>query len=711
MHRLLRAIAVLIATTLVVPVAAGGSVMAALLFLPLPASMPEPLAGVTAQISHIYDINGNEIGQFRQFETTKPVTREDVDANPWLKNAVISSEDRRFRQHAGVDPIGTLRALWADLRGGGVVQGGSTITQQYVKNAYVGNDRSLSRKIREAILASQLDRQLDKDEILFQYLSNVYLGEGAHGVGAAAETYFGKSVRDLTISEAATLAGLIPAPSRYEPRGNVELAEQKRLIVLKKMFEQHFITDVQYLEAVQQKLWLGAFGPPPPGQPATIVLPRQQERTAYPYHVDYVRRYIETKYGAGAEYTMGLKIYTSLDPRMQQAAEEEVANAIAGVPDGPGDAGPLEMAMVSVEPGSGYVKALVGGKDFYADGGQVNLALGKLGGGSGRQPGSSFKPFVLAEALEQGVKPTKTYSGRSPLVIGDYKPANFANEQFGTITLKDALKHSVNTVFVQLIRDIGVQKTMDHARELGLTSVPEWNPDYGLSVALGSLDTSPLELASAYGVWAARGERAVPTPIVRILDANDVVLEDNSEPKRTRVEKEVTADTMNDILQGPLSRGGTAGGKGLKDRPSAGKTGTTQDFRDALFVGYTPNLSTAVWMGYRNHAAPLHNIKGVRSVAGGTIPASTWQRFMTRAHEGLEVVKFSEPAPITDVADNAKREARGGFDVGTRRSPIHTDDGDVESEPLPPPSVEPPPSTTTTTTTPGGGLFGNGASP
>jgi penicillin-binding protein 1A len=706
----LRTAGVLFVTAMVVPVAAAGTVFAAFLFLPLPATMPKQLAGVTAQISHIYDIDGNEIGQFRQFETTKTVHREDIDANPYLKKAVVSSEDRRFYEHAGVDVIGTLRALWQDARSRGVVQGGSTITQQYVKNAYVGNDRSLSRKIREAILASQLDRQLDKDEILFEYLSNIYLGEGAHGVGAAAETYFRKSVRDLTLSEAATLAGLIPAPSRYEPRGNVELAESKREIVLSKMLQQKRITQAEFDEAAAQKLWLGAFGPPPPGQPATIVYPREQERTAYPYFIDYVRRYIEAKYGAGAEYTMGLQIYTTLDKRLQEAAEEEVHNAIDGVPDNPDPAiGPLEMALVSIEPGSGRVKALVGGRDFYREGGQVNLALGKAGGGSGRQPGSSFKPFVLATALEQGVKPNKTYSGRSPVDLNGYKVENYGGSSYGTMTLKDATKKSVNTIYVQLIRDVGVKQTMDTARSLGLKSVPEFDASkYGYSVALGALETSPLELASAYGVWAARGERAEPTPIVRILDSEGVVLEDNTEPKTTRVLKEVTADTMNDILQGPLSAGGTAGGKGLKDRPAAGKTGTTQDNRDALFVGYTPNLSTSVWIGYRNKPAPLHNIKGVRNVTGGTIPAATWNKFMTRAHEGIDVVEFNEPAPITAVADDAKKRARGGYDVGTRFYPRPTGDGGAQGEPLPPPSVEPPPSTTTTTTPV---LFGTGRGP
>jgi penicillin-binding protein 1A len=697
MRRVLRALAIMLVTVLVVPVATGGTVMAALLFLPLPASMPTPLEGVTAQVSHIYDINGQEIGQFRQFETTKPV--EPGDIPDILKKAVISSEDRRFYQHPGVDIIGTVRALLADVRGGRAVQGGSTITQQYVKNTYVGNDRSLSRKVREAILASQLDRQVDKDEVLFRYLSTIYLGEGAHGVGAAAETYFGKTLgRDeLTISEAATLAGLIPAPSRYEPRGNRDLAEQKRRIVLEKMHDQGYITDAQYFEAVQQELWLGAFGPPPPGRPATVILPRQQEKTNYPYFVDYVRRYVEAKYGAGSEYTMGLKIYTTLDPRLQEAAEQEVAAAIEGVPPSP-DGGPLQMALASVEPGSGYVKALVGGSDFYEN--ATNHAI-TAPGRPGRQPGSSYKPFVLAEALEQGVKPTKTYSGRSPMEINGTEFENYGGEQFGTITLAEATKHSVNTVYVQLLRDVGIEKTMDLARAHGVQG-SVFTDQMGLAVALGTIGTSPLDMASAYGVWANRGNRVAPTPVVEIQDSKGVVLESHREPDSTRIVSEVTADTMNEVLQGVFK--GTASGKGLKDRPAAGKTGTTSDNRDAWFVGYTPNLSTAVWLGYRDKEVPMQGIKGVRSVTGGTIPAATWQKFMTRALDGVEVVDFDEPAPITDTADDAKREAHDGFDVGDRRFPSQTDPGSVEGEPLPPPSVEPPPSTTSTTE-PSGGLF------
>ena len=696
MRRLLRAGVLVLVTALVVPVATGGTVLASFLFLPLPAVLPEAKQGITAQISRIYDINGDLIGEFRQFETTKPVAPENIPLV--MKQAVIAAEDRRFYDHGGVDVIGTMRALWTDLRTGRAAQGGSTITQQYVKNAYVGNERSPSRKVREAVLAAQLDRTLEKDEILFQYLQNTYFGEGAHGVAAAAETYFRKAVSDLTLSEAALLAGVIPAPSRYEPRGNPELAEEKRKIVLGAMLDEGYIDQATHDAALLETVWLAGFVPPPPGQPVTLVHPRPQERVRFPYFVDYVRRYIEAKYGEGSVYTLGLDIYTTLDPRLQAAAEEEVSRSLEGTGPHPDPAiGPLEMSLVSIEPGSGYVKALVGGRDFYAEGGQVNLALGRAGGGSGRQAGSTFKPFVLAEAIEQGVEPSKRYDGRSPLDVEGFEFENYGGSSYGSITLAEATKRSVNTVYVQLIRDVGVEATMDLSRRLGLTSVPPFDASkYGVSVALGALDTAPIELASAYGVWAARGERAAPTPIVRILDNQKVLLEDNTQPARERIVKEITADTMNEVMQGAFQSGGTAGGKGLDDRPAAGKTGTTQENRDALFVGYTPNLSTSVWIGYRNKPSPLQNIAGVRSVTGGTIPASTWQRFMARAHEGLPVVEFTEPAPITEVADEAKQEARGGFDVGSRFSPSGTDDAVGNGEPLPPPTVEPPPTTTTT---------------
>ncbi len=285
-------------TAVVLPLVGGLVVFAALLFLPLPASLPEARPGVEALISRIYDINGNEIGVFRQFDTTKPVAPEDIPEV--LKQAVIAGEDRRFYSHSGVDVLGTLRALRTDVNSQGVVQGGSTITQQYVKNAYVGSERTLSRKVREAILASQLDRQVDKEEILFRYLERIYLGEGAYGVGAAAETYFHKPVAELTLSEAALLAGLIPAPSRYEPRGNPALAEERRMVILGVMLDEGMITPDQHAEAAAQRVWLATPGTEPPPGGATVVHPRERAETAHPYFVDYLQRYLAERYGDDA---------------------------------------------------------------------------------------------------------------------------------------------------------------------------------------------------------------------------------------------------------------------------------------------------------------------------------------------------------------------------------------------------------------------------
>ena len=669
----------------VVPVVGALVVFAALLFLPLPASLPEARPGVEALISRIYDINGNEIGVFRQFDTTKPVARDDIPEV--LKQAVVAGEDRRFYSHSGVDLIGTLRALRADVNSQGVVQGGSTITQQYVKNVYVGSERTLSRKVREAVLASQLDRQVDKEEILFRYLERIYLGEGAYGVGAAAEAYFHKPVADLTLSEAALLAGLIPAPSRYEPRGNPVLAEERRMLILDAMLEQGMITPTEHDAAAAQRVWLAIPGVDPPPGGATVVHPREQAETAHPYFVDYLQRYMAKRYGDDAVYQRGLRIYTTLDPRMQTEAERSVGEMLDGTE------APLEMSLVAVEPLTGFVKALVGGRDFAAS--RVNLALGALGGGTGRQPGSAFKPFVLAEALEQGISPTRTYSGSSPLRVGDYTAENYGGSSYGSVDLRTATAKSVNTAYVKLIADVGVEETMALAKRLGITTADYEPSRHGLAIALGALDVSPIDMASAFGVFAARGERAEPTPVVRVLDAEGRVLEDNAEAERTRVLEEVSADLVNELLQGVLEPGGTAGDNGL-DRPAAGKTGTAQDNGNAWFVGYTPTLSTSVWMGYSDAPRPLRNLKGVRGgVTGGSLPADTWESFMRSALADVPVTEFTQPAPITDLADILRRRARDGFDVRRLREQVLTDPGSYLDE-LPAPVAEPPPSTTTT---------------
>jgi penicillin-binding protein 1A len=724
----LKALGVFLVCAVAVPVGTAATVLGAFLFLPLPAALPTPRSALPSQPSRVLDIDGNEIGIFRRFETSVPFRKEDVPLV--LKQAVVAAEDRNFYRHGGVDLRGTARAFWADYRNRGIVQGGSTITQQYVKLAYVGRKRSVWRKVREAVLASQLDRQVDKEEILYRYLSSIYLGNGAYGVEAASELYFRKPVKDVTLSEAAMLAGLIPAPSRYEPLGNPKLAEEKRRLVLKKMYEQGYITAQQYAEAHSQGLWYAEAGPPP--GPATLVYRPLQQRRDYPYFLDYVERYLRDRYGERL-YTGGLTIQTTLDQRLQKAAEDVVAKALAGTQP------PLEMALVAVEPPTGYVKALVGGRDFYAS--NVNLALGGCparptdprirvevaaacwesptvgGGGLGKQPGSAFKPFTLATALSQGVSPEKVFPApRSYLpkackgkVSAGCKPiGNAEGEGGGATTLRRATWHSINTVFAQLIEQVGVKETVEMAKRLGITS--EWfSPQvHGLSVTLGAEDVSPLDMASAYGVFATGGKRAEPTPVVRILDDRGRIIEDHTKPVAKQVIDAAVADNVTDILKGVLTSG--TGTRARLDRPAAGKTGTGQNYTNAWFVGYTPTLSTAVWMGHRDdQKTPLVNVKGVRRVYGGTIPAATWHDFMVKALEGVPVTDFNEPAPIRPVVEDLKRRSRGGIDPGPRRSPtpVPADcDGPCEVAP-PRPVVLPPPTTTTTTTAPF--VFGGGA--
>lgn len=709
-----RGLVAFLLSSALVPVAVVGTILSSFIFLPLPASLPAARPTVASQISHIYDASGREIGVFREFEQNIPVRRRDIPRH--LRQAVIASEDRSFYRHGGVDLRGTMRALWADIRNRSRVQGGSTITQQYVKNAYTGRERTIVRKVREAILASQLDRQVNKDEILFQYLDTIYLGDGTYGVGAASESYFRKPVSRLTISESALLAGLIPAPSRYAPRGNPEQAERKRLLVLGQMLSQGRITQAERDEAAAQKIWLMSQGPAPPQ--STRIYPPVQSQTQFPYFVDYVRRYLIAKYGPAKVFRGGLQIQTTLDPEVQAAAEKAVSEGLSGTE------APLEMSLVAVEPPTGYVKALVGGRDFATS--QVNLALGGCrkpsddipvevaavcwegdtveGGGSGRQPGSAFKPFVLAAAFAKGFTPTRVYPAPNAYHIPGCRREkgcvihNYEGASYGSADLRRATWKSINTVFAQLIRDVGVEDTAMMARRLGITSAWYSPRVHGISYALGTIDVSPLDMASAFGVFAARGRRVDPTPVVKIVDNAGKVLEDNTRPRPRRVLEEVIADNITDVLRGVITSG--TGGRANIGRPAAGKTGTAQEFRDAWFVGFTPTLSTAVWFGNSTKPVPLRNIKGVRNVAGGTIPAGVWRAFMSRALKDVPVTEFNEPAPIRPIADALKRKARGGFDPGTRRHLEPVDPGGPYEMGPPPPQAQPPPPTTSTSRPP-----------
>ena len=722
----------------VVPLALIGAVLGVVLFTPVPVAIPDRKVQASLLPTSVFDANGQLLTVFRRFDSNIPMRKQDIPRV--LRNAVLASEDRRFYTHQGVDIKGLARAIRRDLKSGEAEQGASTITQQLVKTVYYPEEdvkdaktatatplrRTLDRgwrKLRIAVIANRLDRDLEKDDILFEYLSNVFLGNGAYGMAAASETYFRKPIGALTVSEAATLVGIIPAPSKYEPRRNLSNAEFKRKATLRQMFDVGFLNEVELADALAQDLWSDTLGPPPAGKKVTVFYGPREVDTKYPYFVDYVRRYLVSRYGDAAVYGGGLRVTTTIDPRLQDAAEVSAAKTLGGT------GANLEMSIVSVEPLTGYVKALVGGRDFSAPGGQVNLALGdcptperlrkllrganpKLspsctgrnyvdGGGSGRSPGSSIKPIVLAAAFAQGVPPTQVISGAQYVDPRCKKPVkgcvinNYEGASYGSVDLRAATVRSVNTAYARLGYDVvGIENVAKMAQRLGITSAWYDPARHGPSYSLGGIDVSPLEMAAAYSVFAGRGLRAPATPILSVVDANGKVLEDNTRTRPNRVLSQAVADNVNNVLQAVVTEG-TGKRAALGDRPVAGKTGTSQGYGNAWFVGYTPTLSTAVWMGYRDRPRPLFGIRGVARVAGGTLPAKTWSDYMGVAMDGIAVTTFDEPAPIRrpkiqSVAEIKARKLREGIDPGARRRPAGTNTSSFLSNQGPPLLVSPP---------------------
>ncbi|MET0158828.1 MAG: penicillin-binding transpeptidase domain-containing protein, partial [Acidimicrobiales bacterium] len=399
--------------------------------------------------------------------------------------------------------------------------------------------------------------------------------------------------------------------------------------------------------------------------PATIVQPPPRGgASAYPYFVDYVRRVLEERYGHRQLYRGGLRIETTLDPGLQAQAEASVAETLSGT------SAPLEMSLVSVEPATGHVRALVGGRDF--DGSQVNLALG---GSAGMQPGSSFKTFVLATALEHGIDPETMFDAPASMDFPGCDPRctinNYDFEDHGSLTLRAATHQSINTVYAQLIDRLGPQAVAEMAQRLGVSAIDPARP-YGISLALGAYEVSPLDMAAGYATLANRGRRQHVTPILRVLDRRGNVLEDHRAPEGEQVIAPEVADTVSNVLEGVIA-GGTGEAADI-GRPAAGKTGTTQEYRAAWFAGYTPQLSTAVWMGYSDIPRPLVGIKGAGSVSGGSFPAETWGRYMRAAMAALPVADFVEPGPLPD-----------GAPYGTSPPPVV----EAPAAPAPPPAPVP----------------------
>lgn len=577
--------------------------------------------------SQIYDINGNEIANVHADENRMPVKINQVPKN--LQNAFVAVEDNRFYEHIGIDPRGIARALYANIRGREVSEGGSTITQQLAKNAYLTQDRTIARKVQEIFLALQLERQYTKQEILEMYLNQIYFGQGAYGVQAAAQTYFGKDVSDLTLNECAMLAGIPKSPNYYSPSNNMQAATERKATVLDQMVKYGYITSNEARKAKQEKL--------------EIVKPvKKADTTEASYFIDYVTQTLIDKYGADAVYKEGLKIYTTIDMDMQRAAEAALKQLPTYTKDGNGIVQP-QGALVAIDPHNGYVKAMVGGRGTD----QFNRATMAV-----RQPGSAFKPFVFAAALENKFTPN-TVINDSPIDINGWKPQNYERTFSGKVTLREVAKRSLNVPTVKIAQKLGIDKPIYYAQEMGISTFVLEGPqnDRNLSTALGGLTkgVTPLEMVSAYGTFVNKGVHVDPVVIVKVLDRNGKVLEQAS-PKQRSVISEASASQLTSMLQDVVEHGtGTAA---RLDRPAAGKTGTTSDYHDAWFIGYTPDLVAGVWMGNDNNTP-------MRGVTGGTIPAKIWKAFMQKAVASMPAKNFdgssaSTSEPVQELEDDKK---------------------------------------------------------
>ncbi len=579
------------------------------------ASLPDPTHQLKGgdQTSKVFDRRGKLIADLfaDQNRTNVPLTGMPAA----LRQAVVATEDQRFYVHSGVDPIGILRALWTDVTSGQTAQGGSTITQQYVKNAFVTDERTLRRKVAEALLAYRVEKTYSKDQILEMYLNTIYFGHGAYGIQTAAQTYFGKSATQLDVAECAMLAGLIMSPGRYSPYIDRTAATARRRVVLGQMHDQGYLSEATYSSAEAESFKLAGLKP---------------SASRAPYFIEYVKNALVTKFGADAVYRGGLRVETTLDLDMQQGAEE----AVRSVLDRPSDP---SAALVALDPATGEIRAMVGGRDF--DSQQFNVAVQGR-----RQPGSAFKPFVLAAALGDGVSPEQTYEcGPVELSTGggpSWKVTGAGGDRSGPMRLREATELSVNSVFAQLIMQIGADKVAQAATTLGITTPVSAVP----AIALGGLEqgVSPLDMASAYGTFANGGTRVSPRGVLRVKDAHGKVL--LQEPRHA--EKTISpavAYLVTDMLRGVIARGtGKAAGIG---RPAAGKTGTTQAYRDAWFVGYAPQLAASVWVGYPDSQQEMSSVHG-RKVTGGSFPAEIWRRFMEAALKGTSAVDFAEPSGL-----------------------------------------------------------------
>jgi membrane peptidoglycan carboxypeptidase len=634
------------------------------------ASIPLPREIKLDQTARVYDVNGKLIGTFSGEERRIIISPKRMPEH--VKQAVIAAEDRDFYDHNGVSIKGILRAGWANITGGEIAQGGSTITQQYIKNAVLRDpSRTVTRKVKEAVLAIKLERRYSKAEILGFYLNTIYLGRGAYGIQAAAQSYFGKPASALTLPEAAYLASIVPSPESYQPDEHPKLARERRNDVLDVMVVEGYITEQEAEEAKIGKVKT---------IPRSEVNPREQIAA---YFMEWLRReHLEPEFG-NRLYTDGLKIYTTLDLEMQQQAEQ----AVAGVLTEPTDP---QASLVSVTP-RGEVRAFVGGTDFM----NQRKARGTIFASDppGHQSGSALKPFTLLAAIEDGISPQSRFSGASPATIEDprcaqngqpWQPENFGGSSYGTLTLDQATTNSVNTIYAQLAAEVGPEAIASTLEDFGFSPKLGANEITPVcSLALGAFPATPVEMARAYAGFAGRGRLPDVIPVRYVLDGNGdcrisyLPQKFECEEEKKTAPRHIAEQNDADVLTQTLTHvvtSGTAAGSVEIGRPAAGKTGTAQNNVSSWFAGYVPQLTTVVWMGYPIEKGPdgqrgtgddfvprmgfcsdvtlCRPVHGIE-VTGGSFPAQIWDAYMELATAGMEVVPFAIPSDLPDEVINS----------------------------------------------------------
>ncbi|MFL6189463.1 MAG: transglycosylase domain-containing protein, partial [Actinomycetes bacterium] len=582
-----------------------------------------------------------EIGTLSAQENRRVVPLDKIPEA--TRRAVLAAEDRDFYEHGAISWRGLARATAANLLRRRISEGGSTITQQYVKNAFpgVGRDRTLFRKLKEAVLAVKLERKFSKDKILEFYMNTVYFGRGAYGVDAAARTYFsvpGKkrvTAQSLTPAQSALLAGVIRSPEFYGRKDHAASAKVRRNYILQAMVDRGWLSAKEGRAAMASKLGV-----------SWAAKPQGIANSQAPFFLEKVRQYLVARYGAQAVNLGGLRVRTTLDLDMQRQAEEAVNQALE-VPSAP------RAALVAMDPRTGAVRAMYGGRDFEKR--QFNYATNAI-----RQAGSTMKPFVLARALSDGISVNSVFPGPEELIVDGEDFKNYDDENYGQMTLTDATRLSVNTIYVQLMQQVQPRRVAQFARQHGLAAELDGRPgpDHDprpledapvlkpvLALSLGSGDVTTLQLASAFGTWANRGIHMAPHLVERVVDSQGRVIEDHRRQQGTQVVAPIVADTMNLVLRGAVENG-TGFRARLDGREVAGKTGTTSLYTDARFVGYTTDLVTSVWLGYDKPEKKLVNVYGLRGVSGGTVPAQIWHNFMDVATRDRPNAPFVVPAEL-----------------------------------------------------------------